>query len=58
MMDQYGIDEIMTQGTYAYYDGCQIGDCPYDEGSEEYTAWTDGWARAQDTEDMADEYQY
>jgi len=57
MMDQHEIDETMMQGTYAYYDGCEIGDCPYDEGSEEYTAWTNGWAQARETENMANEYE-
>jgi hypothetical protein len=57
MMNLCGIDEIITQGNYSFYDGCQLGDCPYDEGSEEHDAWVEGWNQSQSTQEMADEYE-
>lgn len=39
---------IFNEGELAYYDGAELIDCPYTNGSTEKIWWEDGWYAAQE----------
>jgi hypothetical protein len=40
------IREWEQEGIHAYFQGRELSDNPYDEGTEAYSAWQRGWLRA------------
>ena len=39
-------DPFFEEGYEAFRDGCDISDCPYDEGTDGQCGWIKGWRKA------------
>lgn len=47
---------IETQGDFAYYDGQELFNNPYEEDSDEYKRWKVGWLVAQQNSKRESKY--
>ncbi len=50
-LDKKPADECYLEGAQAAQKGKPVSDNPYEEGSEDYLSWADGWNSVQSVTD-------
>ena len=45
------VDDFFEEGFLANQDGCDLVNCPYDEGTDGEFGWKNGWREAQKEQD-------
>ena len=55
ILTKFGMNKEEQEGNYAYYDGCDLADNPYDMGTDQFNSWATGWKIAQEHAESGDE---